>query len=183
MNRRLTSVASAEQFFQELDEYFSRQLTPEEAGAVRFFARQFFERYPLEELAGRHLSDVGGAVYQWWRFIQVFNRDTPKIRAFNPSLDEDGWICPCTVLVVLQRDMPFLVDSIRIELNRRNISIHSIKSTVIHTTRYSSAKLIELLPDRLDTSPDDLQPPNLHAPDYPKPHAAQCQQEACSAYE
>src|SRR5690606_5031532 len=79
MNRRLTSVRSTdstestEQFFQELDEYITGQLTPEEAGAVKVFARHFFVRYPLEELAGRHLSDVCGAVYQWWRFIQVFS--------------------------------------------------------------------------------------------------------------
>src|SRR5690554_5748891 len=180
MNRRLTSVRSPELFFQELDEYISRQLNSGEADAVRMFARQFFERYPLEELAGRHLSDVYGAVYQWWRFIQVFDRNTPKIHAFNPNLDEDGWVCPCTLLVVLQRDMPFLVDSIRIELNRRSISIHSIKSTIIHTARNPGGKLIELLPYSPDRSQSDAQVPD---DDKPAVDKSGFDKEACIVFE
>src|SRR5690606_26434104 len=112
--------------------------------------------------------------------IQVFDRNTPKIRAFNPNLDEDGWVCPCTLLVVLQRDMPFLVDSIRIELNRRNISIHSIKSTIIYTAREPGGKLTELLPYSPDNSQGGVPVPDSDKPGVDKPGF---DKEACIVFE
>ena len=144
MDRRLTSTQDSSTFFHELREYAAQQLSPSEEQALFAFAEQFFDRYPLEELAGRHLSDIFGAVFQHWRFLQQYDRKAPKIRAFNPNLEEDGWVCPYTVLVVLQRDMPFLVDSIRIELNRRNIAIHAIKSTVVAVARDAHHQLQKL---------------------------------------
>ena len=145
MDRRLTNTQDFTSFFQELREYAAQQLSPAEEQAFFDFAEQFFDRYPLEELADRHLSDVFGAVFQYWRFLQQYDRRAPKIRAFNPDLEEDGWVCPYTVLVVLQRDMPFLVDSIRIELNRRNIAIHGIKSTVVAVARDAHHQLQRLV--------------------------------------
>lgn len=154
MDRRLTNTQEPATFFQELRAYAAQQLPPAEEQALFIFAEQYFDRYPLEELAGRHLSDVFGAVYHWWRFLQQYDRKAPKIRAFNPNLEEDGWICPHTVLVVLQRDMPFLVDSIRIELNRRNIAIRGIKSTVLAVARDEHTQL-QALAHRSHADDDD----------------------------
>lgn len=156
MDRRLTNTQDFDTFFQELRDYAVQQLSPIEEQALLTFAGQYFERYPLEELAGRYLSDVFGAVHQFWRFIQEYDRRAPKIRAFNPNLEEDGWVCPYTLLVVLQRDMPFLVDSIRIELNRRNIAIHAIKSTVVAVKRDSHGHL-QTLAHRTRGDEDDLE--------------------------
>ena len=156
MDRRLTNTQDFTSFFQELREYAAQQLSPAEEQALFAFAEQFFDRYPLEELARRHLSDVFGAVFQYWRFLQHYDRRAPKIRAFNPDLEEDGWVCPFTVLVVLQRDMPFLVDSIRIELNRRNIAIHGIKSTVVAVARDAHHQL-QRLAHRSQAEDDELE--------------------------
>ncbi len=129
---------------EELKEYALKQLDQSEAEKFMQLARLFFTYYPLQELVGRHFSDVFGSVYHWWRFMQQFDAAAPKIRVFNPQLAEDGWVCPHTVVVVLQKDMPFLVDSIRIEMNRRGIAIHGIKSTVMNVQRDSHHKLIAL---------------------------------------
>src|SRR5690606_22622410 len=60
-----------------------------------------------------------------------------------------------------QRDMPFLVDSIRVELNRRNIAIHSIKSTVLDVQRDARHRLEKLLPQRSSgvEEPSEQMPP------------------------
>ncbi len=157
MDRRLTNTHDSSIFFQELREYAAQHLSPTEERALFAFAEQFFDRYPLEELAGRHLSDVFGAVHQYWRFMQEYDQRAPKIRAFNPHLEEDGWVCPYTVLAVLQRDMPFLVDSIRIELNRRNIAIHAIKSTVVAVARDLNGQLQRLAHRSLADEDDELE--------------------------
>ncbi|MCX2779811.1 NAD-glutamate dehydrogenase [Microbulbifer thermotolerans] len=123
-----------------------REKLADQAEPVVAFAQQFLHQYPLEDLAGRRLVDVYGCIYTWWNFIQQRPGDKPKVRVFNPRLEDDGWQCSHTVVGVLQRDMPFLVDSVRIEINRRDTVIHSIKSTVMRLQRDPSGKLEKLLP-------------------------------------
>src|SRR5690606_36707898 len=43
-------------------------------------------------------------------------------------------------------DLPFLVDSVRTELNRRGYSIHTLQTTVLSVRRGSKGELLELLP-------------------------------------
>ncbi len=47
-----------------------------------------------------------------------------KVRVFNPLYTEHGWQSPYTVIEVITDDMPFLVDSMRMELNRMGLTIH-----------------------------------------------------------
>lgn len=145
MNSPLVSHQDIDGFLEEFQRYASRKLPPEDLRRVQELAMRFYNHYPLEELKGRRLSDVFGSLYQWWRFIQEYVGAEPKLRLFNPSLTEEGWTSPHTLLVVLQRDMPFLVDSIRIELNRRNIAIYSIKSTVLCVVRDADHRLLHLM--------------------------------------
>ncbi|MDF3013880.1 MAG: NAD-glutamate dehydrogenase, partial [Cellvibrio sp.] len=145
MNSPLVSQHKYVEFLDEFTHYSASRLTGAERDAIQRLAKKFFNHYPFEELVGRRLSDVFGSLYQWWQFIQQYDRQQPKVRLFNPGLAEDGWICPHTALVVLQKDMPFLVDSIRIELNRRNIAIYTIKSTVLSLVRDTNNRLIELI--------------------------------------
>lgn len=144
MNSPLVSQQTLAEFLEEFRGYAAQQLPAGELEPVLALAQRFFNHYPLEELLGRRWGDVFGALYQWWRFIQVYDGAAPKLRLFNPSLAEDSWVCPHTVLVVLQKDMPFLVDSLRIELNRRNIAIYAIKSTVLSLARDDTHRLLEL---------------------------------------
>ncbi|GAA5523468.1 NAD-specific glutamate dehydrogenase [Microbulbifer aestuariivivens] len=122
-----------------------RKRLGDKAGPVEAFAAQFLHQYPLEDLVGRRLVDVYGCIYTWWDFIQQRTQGLPKVRVLNPRLEDDGWECSHTVVAILQRDMPFLVDSARIEINRRDTVIHSIKSTVMQLRRDEKGHLTELL--------------------------------------
>ncbi|MCV6615671.1 MAG: NAD-glutamate dehydrogenase, partial [Cellvibrionaceae bacterium] len=73
-----------------------------------------------------------------------------KIRVYNPSLEEDGWLSPHTVVTVLQADVPFLVDSIRMEMNRRNLAIHAVKSTIFCNERNSRGDLEQMHPGHIN---------------------------------
>ncbi len=146
MNSQLVAAQDLDTFLEDLRLAAAETLGEAELASFMLFTRQFFSRYPLDELAGRYLSDVFGMIYHCWRLIQVFNGTSPLIQLINPRLDTEGWSCPHTILTILQKDMPFLVDSIRIELNRRNIAIHAIKSTVLSVQRDSEHKLLSLEP-------------------------------------
>ncbi len=141
-------------FVDQLHKLIDERQQGDEKDSLKSFADQYFEKYPIDELNGRQLSDVYGSTFAWWNFLQQHDLSAPKIRVFNPSLEEDGWLCGHTVVAILQRDMPFLVDSVRMEMNRRNIAIHSIKSTVFNIGRNARHELVELAKpnDRLKDS-------------------------------
>ncbi|WP_299593090.1 NAD-glutamate dehydrogenase [uncultured Microbulbifer sp.] len=139
---------SREELLTQVSELIGKKLG-DKAGPVAAFAAQFLNQYPLEDLAGRRLADVYGCIYTCWDFIQQRTAGAPKIRVFNPRLEEHGWECSHTVVCVLQRDMPFLVDSVRMDVNRRNTVIHSIKSTVMNMQRGDDGRLQQLLPPGL----------------------------------
>lgn len=154
MNSQLVAAQDLATFVQDLKQFASEKIPAAELQGFMKFAEHYFSRFPLDELAGRYLGDVFGSVYQWWRYIQQFDGVQPKVNLINPKLDVEGWVCPHTVLVVQQTDMPFLVDSIRIELNRRNIAIHAIKSTVLSVVRDNKHHLIDIV------SASDVQEPS-----------------------
>ena len=145
MNIQLVASQDLAAFVQDLRLFASEKIPASELQGFIKFTEYYFSRFPLDELAGRYLGDVFGSVYQWWRYIQHFDGAEAEISLINPKLDVEGWVCPHTVLVVQQIDMPFLVDSIRIELNRRNIAIHAIKSTVFNVTRDAKFQLVDIL--------------------------------------
>jgi len=141
----LVAAETKDAFFHQLANCIDEKLTNSQAEHVKAFSELFYENPVLDELEGKALNDIYGSAFAWWNFIQQRASDAPKVRVFNPSIEEDGWLCGHTVVAVLQRDMPFLVDSIRIEINRRNIDIHAINSSVLTVARDASGGLLDLV--------------------------------------
>lgn len=152
MNSQLIASQDLVTFVQELKRFAGERIPATDLLGFIKFIECYFSRFPLEDLVGRYMEDVFGSAYQWWRYIQYFDGQEPRIDLVNPSLDVEGWVCPHTVLVIQQTDMPFLVDSIRIELNRRNIAIHTIKSTPLNVKRDTRHQLVDILGPS-DTAP------------------------------
>ncbi|MBN1238245.1 MAG: NAD-glutamate dehydrogenase [Gammaproteobacteria bacterium] len=51
-------------------------------------------------------------------------RGTAKIRAFNPTVEHNGWTSRHTIVEMVNDDMPFLVDSVTMTLDTLGHSIH-----------------------------------------------------------
>ena len=46
------------------------------------------------------------------------------VRVYNPTYEQHGWQSPHTAIDIVSDDMPFLVDSVSMELSRREAGIH-----------------------------------------------------------
>jgi glutamate dehydrogenase len=68
------------------------------------------------------------------------------VRVFNPQFEIEGWQSTHTAVQIVTDDMPFLTDSISMELNRRGLGIHSIIHPVITVRRDERGHLTEVLP-------------------------------------
>ena len=48
------------------------------------------------------------------------------MRVFNPTIEEHGWQSTHTIVEIVNDDMPFLVDSVTMEVNRHGLTLHLI---------------------------------------------------------
>ncbi|WP_346799210.1 NAD-glutamate dehydrogenase [Halomonas sp. Bachu 37] len=139
---------SRQDLLKQLEERLQSRLEPSRADAIETFARHFYATVPVEDLVDRRLDDLYGATLSIWQFLQHHDPESPKVRVFNPDFEENGWQSTHTFVAVLHEDMPFLVDSVRIELNRRGLTVHAIQNAVFAVTRDEQNQLQELTSTR-----------------------------------
>ncbi|PTU74875.1 NAD-glutamate dehydrogenase [Pseudomonas mangrovi] len=139
-----TATSKAE-FLQQLQAALEAQVeVPARQGLARFAAR-FHGMAPLDELRQRRRADLLGCTLSAWRLLQHFLADQPQVRVYNPDYERNGWQSVHSVVEILHPDMPFLVDSVRIELKRQGHSIHTLQSSVLSVQRDAAGNLLELL--------------------------------------
>ncbi|MCL4106622.1 UNVERIFIED_CONTAM: hypothetical protein GTU68_009756 [Idotea baltica] len=98
-------------------------------------------------MRGRSVENVYGLLYGLLRFMNKWPKDSAKVRIFNPELQAHGWESNSTIIVMLCKDMPFCTASVRGELNRRNIRIHTIASCNLVVERDQQGELAAVLKD------------------------------------
>ena len=74
-------------------------------------------------------------VLSHWQFARKREPGKTKIRVFNPVAGEHGWASRHTVVEVVNDDMPFLVDSASMEVNRQGLTLHLIVHPIFAVER------------------------------------------------
>ena len=110
------------------------------------YFRQFFGSVALEDLKAWSIDDLYGAAMNMWHLIESRKPKETKIRIYNPDYERHGWQTTHTVVEIISADMPFLVDSIRMVVNRLGLSSHLIIHMgglqLIHDTNNQITKVL-----------------------------------------
>jgi glutamate dehydrogenase len=110
------------------------------------FARAYFHHFDEEDLASRTPEDLLGALLSCWQFGAERVPGTARLRVLSPSLGESGWASRHTVIELVNDDMPFLVDSVTMEINRQGLTLHLIVHPVLAVQRDGQGRLGSVLP-------------------------------------
>ena len=105
------------------------------------FARAYFERVDPEDITVRSVEDLFGALLSHWQFARKREAGAIKVRVFNPEAGEHGWASRHTVVEIVNDDMPFLVDSASMEVNRQGLALHLIVHPIFAVERDKSGTL------------------------------------------
>jgi len=124
----------------QLVEKLKAAVPKDQVAAVGEFTQQYYSATPSQELEARKIDDLYGATLACWSFIQSSDSEG-KIRAFNPDFEGHGWQSTHTIIEIIHKDIPFLVDSVRMELNRREMAIHFINHAVLPLSRNKKGEL------------------------------------------
>lgn len=120
------SEESRNEVINRLVAYIVEKLPANEAPLLKDFIHQYYLSVSPEDLISRSILDLYGAVLSHWHFMFHRMPGESKVRVYNPDLEEHGWQSTHTIIEIAHDDMPFLVDSISMELNRLEINVHII---------------------------------------------------------
>ncbi len=101
-------------------------LSGEEAAQAEAFARQYYRWVSPDDIAERSELDVYGAALAHFDLARRRTPGTTKVRIYNPRFEAHGWQSTHTAVEIVTDDMPFLIDSVAMELNRRGFGVHLI---------------------------------------------------------
>jgi glutamate dehydrogenase len=121
------------------------QLPEDQAPQVEEFVRQYYAWITPEDLADRSPIDVYGAAVAHWTFASQRRPGSAKVRVYNPNFEEHGWQSTHTILEIVTDDMPFLVDSTRMGVNRQGYAIHLMLHPIMKVRRDGEGRLVEVL--------------------------------------
>lgn len=110
---------------------------------VQQFAQRLYSNMSSDDLEDRNDSDLYGAALSLWHQFEKFDQSSPAIRVFNPEIAKHGWQSSHTIVEIIVKDMPFLVDSIRMALNREGLTSHLLLHSPVNLKRDEKNSALE----------------------------------------
>lgn len=132
---------------EQVVEKIKHSMTDEQTGFCAEFAKQLYGTVALEDLRTWDVEDLYGAVLNFWSLIAERQPHETKIRIYNPDFERHGWQTTHTVVEIITDDMPFIVDSLRMVINRMGLTSHLIiHMGGIKVKRDKHNRVCEILP-------------------------------------
>ncbi len=135
---------SGPDLFGEVLALVGERMPSAQSGQVEAYVREFYRQVDPADLSDREALDLYGAAVSSWNLARQRGAGESKVRILNPRVDEHGWECPHTVIELVNRDVPFLVDSVRMEVNAHGFATHLIIHPVISLQRDEAGNLVEV---------------------------------------
>ena len=118
----------------------------EDLDLVLAFVTGYYAGASPDDLAERKAADLYGAAAAHLNLARRRTPGTPKIRVYNPRIEQHGWQSTHTIVEIVTDDMPFLVDSVRMVLNRRGYTSHLVVHPVMRFRRAEDGRIDAVLP-------------------------------------
>jgi glutamate dehydrogenase len=109
------------------------------------FVHHYYRAVPPVDLIDRDPLDLYGAALAHLRFGEHRQPGHAKVRVYNPQIEQHGWQSTHTIVEVVTDDMPFLVDSVSMALNRLGLLIHLTIHPVVPVRRDARGTLEAVL--------------------------------------
>ena len=132
--RRIMAIALAPRVY-GLDAICAATLRTGGDEETAHFARRLFSRVADKDLAAAPADQRGAAATALLAFVRRRLPGVAKVRVFNPSIPDHGFESRHTIVQIVNDDMPFLVNSIINEFNRREIAVHLLAHPVMAARR------------------------------------------------
>ncbi|MDM8566724.1 NAD-glutamate dehydrogenase [Candidatus Halobeggiatoa sp. HSG11] len=143
----LSSENKAKKLLEQVINLVEDKFPPTQAKQIKSFVQHFFSSITPEDILERdNVENLYGATVSYWKFASQYLPEQTKIQVYNPQFEQDGWQSAHTIVSILIKNMPFLVESIRMALNRQGLTVHLMLHPILKTQRDETGKLITISP-------------------------------------
>src|SRR5690348_10237973 len=115
---------------------------------IEEFAHRYFAGVNDDDLADRSVGDLAEAALAHWRLARQRRSGRAIVRVAAPPRGH-------TTVAVVNDDMPFLVDSVTMALDRHDLGIHLVVHPILRVRRSPQGELRGLAPDDASDLGDD----------------------------
>ncbi|MET0459396.1 MAG: NAD-glutamate dehydrogenase domain-containing protein, partial [Ilumatobacteraceae bacterium] len=119
---------------------------PDDPLLVRFLPL-YYSELPAEDVDDRKLDDVYAVAVAHLALARVRAPGQSVVRVLSPDRERDGWESDHSVLLVVTDDMPFLVDTMRMVLERNGLGVHLLVHPMLAVRRDEAHRLIDVASD------------------------------------
>ncbi|MDX5360869.1 MAG: NAD-glutamate dehydrogenase [Alphaproteobacteria bacterium] len=119
------------------------RVTGKDRAAFLAFMEQVFANAPVDDVTEPDAEELYGATLSLWRLGERRDPDEPRVRFYNPRIEEHGWESGHSVLEIVNDDMPFLVDSVTHHLTDRSLGIHAILHPIVSVRRDAQGRRLD----------------------------------------
>ena len=123
----------------------ARKTAPKSAPeGLEVFLEGYYANIGLEDLRERTPADLAGAAVSHLSLASPRDPHEPRVRVYNPDEAKHGWTSTHTIVEVVADDMPFLVDSLGMVINRHGLYIHLTIHPIFPVRRGRTGRLLEI---------------------------------------
>jgi glutamate dehydrogenase len=114
------------------------------AAQLEMFIRQYYDDIAEEDILAHSPEDLFGAALSHFEFGAKRARGETKVRVFNATEKKDGWKSAHTIIEMVNDDMPFLVDTTTMTLNRLGVGIHLTVHPIYNVKRDARGAIADI---------------------------------------
>ncbi|MDH3205713.1 MAG: NAD-glutamate dehydrogenase [Gemmatimonadota bacterium] len=111
---------------------------------AREFASIFLRRAPEAFLRSRSVSELTNVTLAVLDFVERSRPDHVDVSVVNPSIENEGWEAPVTVVRASVSERPFVVDTIREFLHDEGLAIEFMVYPLLDVERDESGKVLSV---------------------------------------
>jgi glutamate dehydrogenase len=110
------------------------------------FLSLYYSELPEEDVDDRKTDDIYSVGVAHFDIGRIRRHGAPVVRVLSPTRERDGWSTPHSVVLMVTDDMPFLVDTMRLLLERHGLDIHLLVHPMLLVERDAGSELRRVAP-------------------------------------
>ncbi|WP_252021807.1 NAD-glutamate dehydrogenase domain-containing protein [Endozoicomonas sp. SCSIO W0465] len=119
----------------------AKRMSNKECEQIQSLADAYFRGIASKDLTRISTDDGYGALLCLWQFLQTRQPEEIKIRVYNPDPETHHWHSTHSIIEIITDDMPFLVSSVLMELDRQKIKVYTLNHPTLRSERDSAGHL------------------------------------------
>ena len=111
---------------------------------LQVFLGAYYRDVPSEDADNRRLNAAYAAAVAHLELGRTRRFGETLVEVLSPDLERDGWETERTILMFVTDDVPFLVDSVRMVLDRFGLGIHMLIHPMLSVDRNDRHELVDV---------------------------------------